>query len=154
MSNQNQNNPGVQNEGSKQEIADRKAQKEQEEIEVIKKCVENCKGELYKCFESVGNRLEVIGDIRNYRETNGRLEKWLKYDPFADSECRDCVALPVCMGGCAHHAMDPKLYDNRCDTFRHSYHEQVLRFATLAEQDGLEGLATTSKLAARAEKAR
>jgi uncharacterized protein len=112
------------------------------------------KGELYKCFESVGNRLEVIGDIRTYRETNGRLEKWLKYDPFADAECRDCIALPVCMGGCAHHAMDARLYDNRCDTFRHSYHEQVLRFADLAERDGFEGLATTAKLAARAEKAR
>ena len=112
------------------------------------------KGELYKCFESVGNRLEVIGDIRHYRETNGRLEKWLKYDPFADAECRDCIALPVCMGGCAHHAMDARLYDNRCDTFRHTYHEQVLRFADLAERDGFEGLATTAKLAARAEKAR
>jgi uncharacterized protein len=120
----------------------------------VNELVVGSKGELYKCYESVGNRFEVIGDIRQYQETNGRLEKWLKYDPFADAECRSCIALPVCMGGCAHHALDPRLYDNRCDTFRHTYHEQVLRFVTVAEQDGFEGLATTGQVAARMEKAR
>jgi uncharacterized protein len=112
------------------------------------------KGELYKCFESVGNRLEVIGDSHQYQEANGRLEKWLKYDPFADTECRECVALPVCMGGCAHHAMDPKLYNNRCDTFRYTYQEQVGRFVDMAEREGLEGLASATNVAARMEKAR
>jgi uncharacterized protein len=112
------------------------------------------KGELYKCFESVGNRLEVIGDIRRYRETNGRLEKWLKYDPFADAECRGCIALPVCMGGCAHHAMDPKLYDNRCDTFRHTYREQVLGFVETAEQAGADGPTASAPAGPRMEKAR
>jgi uncharacterized protein len=85
------------------------------------------RGELYKCFESVGNPREIIGDIRHYSELNGRLQRWLKYDPLSDDECRGCIALPVCMGGCAHHAMDPNLYDNRCDTFRHTHREQVLR---------------------------
>ena len=121
----------------------------------VNELVVGSKGELYKCFESVGNRLEVIGDIRHYQEPNGRLEKWLKYDPFADGECRGCIALPVCMGGCAHHAMDPKMYDNRCDTFRHTYREQVLRFVDHAEQAGSSGLATTAQLASpRMEKTR
>ncbi len=94
------------------------------------------KGELYKCWDSVGNWLEVIGDIRHYEEPNGRLQKWLKYDPFADPECQSCIALPVCMGGCAHHAMEPAQYDNRCDTFRHTYQQQVLRFVEYAERNG------------------
>lgn len=98
-------------------------------------------GELYKCWESVGNRLEVIGDIRHYREAGGRMERWLKYDPFADEECRACIALPVCMGGCAAHALDPKQYDNRCHTFRRTYQQQVLRFVDRAERDGGSGSA-------------
>lgn len=91
------------------------------------------KGELYKCWDSVGNSAEVIGDIRAYQQANGRLEKWLKYDPFKNSECRSCIALPVCMGGCAHHGMDVIQYENRCGTFRHNYRETVLNFAKAAE---------------------
>jgi uncharacterized protein len=83
------------------------------------------KGELYKCWESVGNKLEVIGDIRDYADPAGRMQKWLKYDPFTNDECRSCIALPVCMGGCAAHAMIPEQYENRCGTFRYTYEEQV-----------------------------
>jgi radical SAM protein with 4Fe4S-binding SPASM domain len=53
---------------------------------------------------------------------------WIRYDPFADAECLGCIALPVCMGGCAHHAMDPRQRANRCGTFRHTYREQVLAY--------------------------
>jgi len=91
------------------------------------------KGELYKCWDSVGNPAEVIGDIRQYDEPNGRLQKWLKYDPFSNAECRECIALPVCMGGCAHHAMDVAQYENRCGTFRHTYKEQVRTYARAVE---------------------
>jgi uncharacterized protein len=94
------------------------------------------KGELYKCLESIGNRLEVIGNVWDYQNPNGRLQKWIKYNPFANSECRACIALPVCMGGCAHHAMDALQYENRCGTFRHTYREQVLSYVRMAEQAG------------------
>jgi uncharacterized protein len=109
------------------------------------------KGELYKCWDSVGNRLEVIGDIRDYQNPNGRLQKWLKYNPFADTECRSCIALPVCMGGCAHHAMDPMQYENRCGTFRHTYREQVLAFVESAEHEGFTGLMSSAQLIPRME---
>jgi uncharacterized protein len=108
-------------------------------------------GELYKCWDSVGNKLEVIGDVRDYKNTNGRLQKWLKYDPFADPECRQCIALPVCMGGCAHHAMDLLQYENRCGTFRHTYREQVQEFVEAAERHGGEGLIGVTQIARRLE---
>lgn len=44
--------------------------------------------------------------------------------------------MPVCMGGCAHHGMDPAQYGNRCDTFRHTYQEQVLGFVEYVERNG------------------
>ena len=105
------------------------------------------KGELYKCWESVGNAREVIGHIRDYRNTNGRLAKWLKYDPFSNEDCRSCIALPVCMGGCAHHAMDLLQYENRCGTFRHTYQEQVQQFVEFAETHGTENLVSSVQIA-------
>jgi uncharacterized protein len=90
-------------------------------------------GEMYKCYEHVGYDGEVIGNVRDYLQTNSRVRKWLSYEPFGNPECRSCIALPVCMGGCAHHAMDRKLYANRCGDFRHTYREQVERCVAVAE---------------------
>jgi uncharacterized protein len=109
------------------------------------------KGELYKCWDSVGNHLEVVGHITNYKNPNGRLQKWLKYDPFADAECRSCIALPVCMGGCAHHAMDLLQHENRCGAFRHTYREQVLAFVESAKRTRKAGLLPATSLARRME---
>ena len=108
-------------------------------------------GELYKCWDSVGNRREVIGHITDYKNTNGRLQKWLKYDPFADEDCRSCIALPVCMGGCAHHGMDLLQHENRCGTFRHTYREQVIDFVEAAERTGVSGPIAAVQLERRME---
>jgi len=70
----------------------------------------------------------VIGHIDDYQNTNGRMRRWLAYDPFKNDECVSCIALPVCMGGCAHHAMDINLYEDRCGTFRFNYEERVSDF--------------------------
>jgi len=91
-------------------------------------------GELYKCWENVGDRREVIGHVRDYERQNSRVRRWLAYDPFSDDECRNCIALPVCMGGCAHHAMDEIQHENRCDSFRHNYRERLGDFVEAAEE--------------------
>lgn len=109
------------------------------------------KGELYKCWESVGNVHEVIGNIREYGNINGRMQKWLKYDPFANPECTACTALPVCMGGCAHHALEPLQYENRCGTFRHNYRERVLAFVETAEQTGSTNVMPAVQITRRME---
>ncbi len=92
------------------------------------------RGELYKCRDTVGNALEVVGHIRDYAQLNGRLRKWLNYDPFSDPECRTCVALPVCMGGCARYSMNTLQHENRCGTFRHNYRERILAYVQSLEQ--------------------
>ncbi|MFD0522934.1 radical SAM protein [Paractinoplanes durhamensis] len=85
------------------------------------------RGELYKCTETVGDPAEVVGNLLDWPRAGDRLMKWLTYDPFGDEECRSCPALPVCMGGCAYHAMDPRTRDSRCSTFRFRRQEQVGR---------------------------
>jgi uncharacterized protein len=62
------------------------------------------------------------------------MQKWLKYDPFNNDECCNCIALPVCMGGCAHHALDKIQHENRCGTFRHNYKDKILAFISATEQ--------------------
>jgi uncharacterized protein len=109
------------------------------------------RGELYKCWDSVGDAREVIGHIQDVTNLNGRLAKWLDYDPFANEECRSCIALPVCMGGCAHHAFDKLQYENRCGTFRRTYLQQVSRFVDHAERTGRQGLTMAAGLARRME---
>ncbi|MGA7898780.1 MAG: SPASM domain-containing protein [Nitrososphaeraceae archaeon] len=101
-------------------------------------------GELYKCWESVGNPFEVFGNILDYdKKEEGRLEKWLKYDPFTNPECRECIALPVCMGGCAHHAMTSNLYEDRCETFRYTYRDQIMAFIDSAKKSNLTVLTSS-----------
>lgn len=109
------------------------------------------KGELYKCWNSVGNSREVIGHIRDHKATNSRLAKWLDYDPLNNDECRSCIALPVCMGGCASHAFEKLQYENRCGTFRHTYREQIGEYIDFAEARGFEGLMPVAQLARRME---
>lgn len=87
------------------------------------------RGELYKCWETVGSEPQVVGHLQELGEPDSRAAKWLEYDPFSNAECAQCIALPVCMGGCAHHAMDPGQYANRCGSFRFTYQEQVAAFA-------------------------
>ena len=109
------------------------------------------RGELYKCWDSVGDRGEVIGHIQDATNLNGRVGKWLSYDPFANDECKSCIALPVCMGGCAHHAFEKLQYENRCGTFRHTFTEQVSQFVDHAEQRPVSRLIPVTQLARRTD---
>jgi len=106
----------------------------------VNELVVGANGELYKCWDSVGNQQEEIGHLRSWKDPNDRVLKWLRYDPFADDGCRSCIALPTCMGGCAHHAMLDRAGDSKCSTFRTTYREQVEAFAASAEAAGATGL--------------
>jgi uncharacterized protein len=100
--------------------------------------VVGARGELYKCVDNVGNAHEVVGHLRSWQDPNDRVLKWLRYDPFADEGCRRCVALPTCMGGCAHHEMtDPG--DSKCSTFRLTHRRQVEEYAAAAEAGTVAG---------------
>jgi uncharacterized protein len=61
-------------------------------------------GEIYKCWNDVSNPDAVIGNIDSSDFSN--LPRYVKYSieaiPFND-ECKDCIAFPICDGGCSYH---------------------------------------------------
>jgi uncharacterized protein len=64
-------------------------------------------GDIYKCWSTVGNKQETIGNIctlRNLWQLIGtpNFLKWMMWDPFAIEKCRKCKVLPLCMGGCPY----------------------------------------------------
>ena len=60
-------------------------------------------GELYKCWELVGDsrhkcgNIDVNGEVRNL---SSAFFDWMAIDPTKEEVCRNCVYLPVCGGGC------------------------------------------------------
>ncbi|WDV46055.1 Cys-every-fifth radical SAM/SPASM peptide maturase CefB [Clostridiaceae bacterium M8S5] len=61
------------------------------------------KGELYKCWEHVGEQAHKIGDIgKNGQpsEMTYRYFEWMTRNPLNVEMCSNCVYLPACGGGC------------------------------------------------------
>ena len=55
-------------------------------------------GNLYKCWNVIGDESEIIGDIYNgIKHTKNHLDWYLRKDR---DECSMCKLLPVCHGGC------------------------------------------------------
>ena len=74
-------------------------------------------GELYKCWNDVGNKDRIYGYIDG-RITNETL--LLRYlgsaDPFEDSKCKKCILLPVCGGGCPYYRIQNEFEGKNTDT--------------------------------------
>lgn len=60
-------------------------------------------GEIYKCYNDVGKKDRIVGNLENI-ETNKKL--LLRYligaDPLEDEKCKTCFHLPTCGGGCPY----------------------------------------------------
>lgn len=70
------------------------------------------KGELYCCWEHVGNEKMIIGSIIENEHNDTRLNNAfiLHGNCFTDATCRSCGLLPVCTGGCPKKRVENKLY--------------------------------------------
>jgi len=85
-------------------------------------------GEVWKCWDDIGNPDKTVGDIRNYRELDEQaILPWLLFNPTEDPQCSSCIALPSCMGGCLHHTLAGHPRDAQCGSFRFNYQEQIRR---------------------------
>lgn len=60
-------------------------------------------GDLYKCWNEIGRKNFVVGNIKNKKIVHNYdliSEYAVTYNKFNDSKCLNCFLLPVCEGGC------------------------------------------------------
>ena len=81
-------------------------------------------GEIYKCFEDLGNEKLVVGNINN-ENVFSNFELISKYslgiDHFLDPKCRACSYLPICHGGCPKRRFENKYegkHNDCCISFK------------------------------------
>lgn len=55
-------------------------------------------GEVYKCWEEIGNKELTIGTVDNVCDDCERCQQYLR--DFWPKECEECSYLPMCHGGC------------------------------------------------------
>jgi uncharacterized protein len=85
-------------------------------------------GQVKKCYLDVGNDLESFGflDDNGINITNTtNLDKWNTYNPFVDSSCLECMALPLCYGGCPWEAMRMIPRIERCHPLKNNLQEHI-----------------------------
>jgi len=80
-------------------------------------------GDIYKCWDDIGNINERIGNITNIELKNSNIIKWINYNFLKDEECKECCFLPVCMGGCPNKQI--KKSEKWCVTIKDNYNEFI-----------------------------
>lgn len=72
-------------------------------------------GEIYKCWNDVGHKDRVIGNISGNLQINKlRYYRYLhETSAFSDEECKECSVFPICSGGCGHYRYRNK-FENGC----------------------------------------
>jgi uncharacterized protein len=84
-------------------------------------------GNLYRCFNHVGDLSKSMGNIRdeiNYNHPN--FTRLFRFDPFQDDLCRNCDILPICMGGCPSRRQDRGLSGEKmCESWKHNLSDML-----------------------------
>ncbi|UCD95056.1 MAG: SPASM domain-containing protein [Candidatus Zixiibacteriota bacterium] len=92
-------------------------------------------GNLYRCFNHVGNREKSMGNIKSNIDYNHpNFTGLFRFNPFLDGDCKDCAILPVCMGGCPSRRADRNLKrEDLCESWKHNL-PQMLEIIALSRQ--------------------
>lgn len=73
--------------------------------------------DVYKCWEQVGEEKHKVGHINkdgSFNENTYRIIDWMSINPNMVKECKECVYLPACGGGCAAQAYNQaQTYHNK-----------------------------------------
>lgn len=77
----------------------------------------DAKGDVYKCWEIIGNKKYRVGELseKGIKITDSKLLNRYLFgaDPFENQKCLDCFSLPICGGGCPHKRIENE-FNNRC----------------------------------------
>lgn len=78
-------------------------------------------GDLYTCWNVVGEKDKKIGNIIQKEPMNVEYIKWLTHEP--SGKCLDCNILPICCGGCPYETF--KNNYPKCDKRMQNYKEKL-----------------------------
>lgn len=80
-------------------------------------------GELYKCWNHIGNSKYIVGSIFEKNKMNELSCSYILDDPTNDKYCYDCSLLPVCFGGC----VDTRIRGNKnkCTAAKYNIEEKL-----------------------------
>lgn len=91
-------------------------------------------GYMYKCWNSVGDVSQSVGNICDMDTISGiqmiNNIEWFEQGPFNSSKCKECNFLPICMGGCPF--MRLKTGKESCEKWIYNFHN-LLRYTYEAE---------------------
>jgi uncharacterized protein len=62
----------------------------------------DAEGILFTCWDSIEDKRNIIGNIKDGITNEVEYFKWLSFNPARIKECKKCKFLPICMGGCPY----------------------------------------------------
>jgi len=75
-------------------------------------------GDVHRCPNVIGRRKDRYGFLNRegvlIRNDNSIQREWDTYTPLDTTECRVCIALPLCMGGCLWNSQSSKVNSYKC----------------------------------------
>jgi uncharacterized protein len=84
-------------------------------------------GDLYKCWNHVGQENNRVGTLKNGISINETYEKFVLKDNL-DEKCKTCNIVPLCYGGCSDKYRDGINLEERCKTYKYNIHEYINLF--------------------------
>lgn len=88
------------------------------------------RGEIYNCWEDMGQKDSIIGSIYEKAFSNvAKKADYMHYGSiFNDPRCRECPILPICFGGCPKRRIENQIHgqtNNICSTYADNNHESL-----------------------------
>ena len=81
-------------------------------------------GQCYKCISQIGEQRFSIGKID---DKGIEYKEYKRYSPFQMKQCRECVYLPICKGGCLYNTCTGTYLS--CDVWKYVTEKIVLEVA-------------------------
>ena len=75
----------------------------------------------YRCENLLGGEKDILSD--GFIKNSNKYDDW---SPFSFQECRDCIMLPSCFGGCCHMYFQTK-NTIQCPFFKYTFKKDVKR---------------------------
>lgn len=85
-------------------------------------------GYLYKCWNNIGMKNELIGHVKSPDTFNEKYNNWMGYSIQDYEECKICSILPICMGNCPDKITKFGPTNLVCSPYKKSLRETVLLY--------------------------